>query len=419
MLSAIGYTPGSIEFKPMVPSAQHGSSGSVQSMGSQERKAIIELPVKVILTEVGTTFFIKNRKNLQKFKLADSQEEYGILMDKFTPSSLQRMMLIDYVSKIEISNSEFVTIRQEVMDIAKLITYSMLYRQYDAYIFQRVMASDVIKNWNRKNPANIIDDKTKINESFLQNVIKEKEHDIGDIKQSILAPMYAFISRNSSLLPEEKNIQLLLSEKFLNNLRPFIWFIIAKFKGLDGYETLIKDIRTSLAEYMEKAKIAEYLALNIMELATNAENSNLKREAKAIFRGAVDMNSVLFDPNVRRQVIESLQRKGELVYLSWKLGSRGSSIGTQGKLSVTIYNKESEYEKMKEAIDEKKSADLKKRSLQDFYKDLPDGEANTELGLYYLSYLSEACEKVNIKYESLVNQISGSDLTVISLIINL
>jgi hypothetical protein len=388
-------------------------------MGSQERKAIIELPVKVILTEVGTTFFIKNRKNLQKFKLADSQEEYGILMDKFTPSSLQRMMLIDYVSKIEISNSEFVTIRQEVMDIAKLITYSMLYRQYDAYIFQRVMASDVIKNWNRKNPANIIDDKTKINESFLQNVIKEKEHDIGDIKQSILAPMYAFISRNSSLLPEEKNIQLLLSEKFLNNLRPFIWFIIAKFKGLDGYETLIKDIRTSLAEYMEKAKIAEYLALNIMELATNAENSNLKREAKAIFKGAVDMNSVLFDPNVRRQVIESLQRKGELVYLSWKLGSRGSSIGTQGKLSVTIYNKESEYEKMKEAIDEKKSADLKKRSLQDFYKDLPDGEANTELGLYYLSYLSEACEKVNIKYESLVNQISGSDLTVISLIINL
>ncbi|HAE20916.1 MAG TPA: hypothetical protein DCG47_01140 [Spirochaetaceae bacterium] len=388
-------------------------------MGSQERKAIIELPVKVILTEVGTTFFIKNRKNLQKFKLADNQEEYGILMDKFTPSSLQRMMLIDYVSKIEISNSEFVTIRQEVMDIAKLITYSMLYRQYDAYIFQRVMASDVIKNWNRKNPANIIDDKTKINESFLQNVIKEKEHDIGDIKQSILAPMYAFISRNSSLLPEEKNIQLLLSEKFLNNLRPFIWFIIAKFKGLDGYETLIKDIRTSLADYMEKAKIAEYLALNIMELATNAENSNLKREAKAIFKGAVDMNSVLFDPNVRRQVIESLQRKGELVYLSWKLGSRGSSIGTQGKLSVTIYNKESEYEKMKEAIDEKKSTDLKKRSLQDFYKELPDGEANTELGLYYLSYLSEACEKVNIKYESLVNQISGSDLTVISLIINL
>ncbi|HPE36225.1 MAG TPA: hypothetical protein PK625_03685, partial [Spirochaetales bacterium] len=331
-------------------------------MGSQERKAIIELPVKVILTEVGTTFFINNKKNLRKFKLADNVEEYGILMDRFTPGSLQRMMLIDYVSKVEISNSEFVTIRQEVMDISKLITYSMLYRQYDGYIFQRVLASEVIRNWNRKNPANIIDDKTKTNEAFLQNILKEKEKDIAEIKQSILAPMYAFISKNSSLLPEEKNIQLLLSEKFLNNLRPFIWFIVTKFKGSDGYEALIKDIRTSLAEYMEKAKIAEYVALNIMELATNAENSNLKREAKAIFKGAVDMNSVLFDPNVRRQVIESLKRKGELVYVSWKLGSRGASIGTQGKLQVTIFNKESEYEKMKEAFDEKKSADLRKRS---------------------------------------------------------
>ncbi len=388
-------------------------------MGSQERKALIDLPVKVILTELGTTFFIKNNKPLRKFKLADSVEEHGILMDRFAPGSLQRMMLIDYVSKVEISNSEFVTIRQEVMDLAKLITYTMLYRQYDAYIFQRVMGSELIKHWNRKNPANIIDDKTKINEAFLQGVVKEKERVIDEIKQSILAPMHSFITRNSSLLPEEKNIQLLLSEKYLNNLRPFIWFILSKFKGLDGYETLIKDLRTSLAEYMEKAKIAEYLALNVMELATNAENSNLKREAKALFRGAVDMNSVLFDPNVRRQVIESLKRRGELVYISWKLGSRGSSIGTQNKLQLTIFNKESEYEKMKEAIDEKKSADLKKRSLQDFYKDLPDGEANTELGLYYLSYLSEACDKVNIKFESLVNQLPGSDLTVISLVINL
>lgn len=406
-MTAIGYT------------IDQGKSGGLNRMGSQERKAIIALPVTVILTDIGTTFFIKNKKMLRKFKLADNIEEYGILLDHFTPSSLQRMMLIDYVSKVEISDSEFVTIRQDVMDISKLVTYSMMYRQYDAYIFQRVLASDVIKNWNRKNPANIIDDRTKINDAFLSTVLKEKEKDIAEIKQSVLSPMYAFINRNSNLLPEEKNIQLLLSEKFLNTLRPFTWFIIAKFKGQDGYDALIKDIRTGLAEYMEKAKIAEYVALNVMELAANAENNNLKREAKEIFKGAVDMNAVLFDPNIRHQVLDSLQRKGELVYISWKLGSRGTSIGTQGKLHITIYNKESEYEKMKEAFDEKKHADLKKRSLQDFYKALPEGESNTDLGLYYLSYLSEACEKVNVKFESFVNQISGSDLTVVTMAINL
>jgi hypothetical protein len=388
-------------------------------MSSQERKAIIELPVKVMLTDAGTNFFIKNNKKLRKFRLADNVEEYGILLDRFTPVSLQRMMLADYISKVEISDSEFVTIRQEVMDISKMVTYSMMYRQYDTYIFQRVLSSDVIKNWNRKNPANIIDEKTRINDAFLQNVLREKEKDVNEIKQSVLQPMLGFINRNSNLLPEEKNIQILLSEKFLNTLRPFTWFIIAKFKDSDGYDLLIKDIRTSLAEYMEKAKIAEYVALNVMELAANAENNNLKREAKVVFKGAVDMNAVLFDPNVRKQVIESLQRKGELVYISWKLGSKGTSIGTQGKLHITIYNKESEYEKMKEAFDVKKHADLKKRTLQDFYKDLPESESSTDLGLYYLSYLSEACEKVNVKFESFVNQVSGSDLTVVTMAINI
>ena len=166
---------------------------------------------------------------------------------------------------------------------------------------------------------------------------------------------------------------------------------------------------------MEKSKIAEYISLMIMELAMNAENSNLKREAKAIFKGAVDMNAVLFDPNIRHQVLDSLERKRELVYLSWKIGSRGVSVGTQGRLQITLYNKESEYQSVKETFDEHKNADLKKKSLMDFYKQLPEGEANAELGLYYLSYLSEACEKVNVKFESLVNQMPGSDLTIITL----
>ncbi len=385
----------------------------------QERKAVLDLPIKIVLTEEGTSFFIRKGKSLQKFKLADNVEEYGIVLDSVSPPSLQRMMLVDYISKVEISKSEFLSSRLEIMDLSKLIVYSVLYRQYDSYIFSRVLASDVIKKWNRLNPANIIDARTRINDSYLQSVVKDKEKDLQEIRQQILTPMHAFISKNASLLPEEKNVQLLLSEKFLNNLRPFTWFIVAKFKGSDGYDQLLKDIRTSLAEYMEKSKIAEFVSLMVMELAMNAENSNMKREAKSIFKGTVDMNAVLFDQNIRKQVLESLAKRDDLVYLSWKIGSRNASIGTQGRLQVTLYNRESEYRNAKEAFDEKKNADLRKKSLIDFYRELSADEANTELGLYYLSYLSEACEKVNIKFEALVNQIPGSDLTVITLSLSL
>jgi hypothetical protein len=387
-------------------------------MGIGEKKTILNLPLKIILTQEGSTFFIRQNKKLLKFKLADNVEEYGISLDQFTPATVQRLLLIDYISKIETSKPEFVSSRQETMDLTKLIVYSVLYRQYDTYIFNQILASDVIKKWNRYNPANIIDEKTHINEHFLASVLKKNEKIIFEAKQEILSPLYAFINKNASLLPEEKNIQLLLSEKFLNNLRPFTWFIITKFRDADEFETILRIIRTSLTEYMDKAKIAEYIALMLMELVISAENTNLRQEVKNMYKGSVDPNTVMFDPNIRKKVIAELERKHELVFISWKLGGGSTSIGTQGKLQITLYNKDDQSAPVRESINDKKNADLKKKSLIDFYKEIPEGADDTNLGMYYLSYLSEACEKVNVKFESLANQFRDTDLTVINLSFN-
>jgi hypothetical protein len=384
-------------------------------MATAEKKNILSLPLKIILTQEGSTFFIKQKKKLLKFKLADNVEEYGISLEDFTPSTIQRLLLIDYISKIEISKPEFVSSRQETMDLSKLIVYSVLYRQYDSYIFDQILGSDVIKKWNRYNPANIIDEKTHINENFLRSVLKKNEKIIFEAKQEILSPLYTFINKNTSLLPEEKNIQLLLSEKFLNNLRPFTWFIITKFKDAEEFDSILRIIRSSLTEYMDKAKIAEYISLMLMELVINAENTNLRNEAKGMYKGTVDPNTVMFDPNIRKKVIAELERKHELVFLSWKLGGGSTSIGTQGKLQITLYNKDDQSESVRANINDKKNADLKKKSLIDFYKEIPEGEEDTNLGMYYLSYLSEACEKVNVKFESTANQFRDSDLTVINL----
>jgi len=384
-------------------------------MAAGEKKTILSLPLKIILTEEGSNFFIRQNKKLLKFKLADNVEEYGISLEQFTPSTVQRLLLIDYISKIEISKPEFVTSRQETMDLSKLVVYSVLYRQYDAYIFNQILSSDVIKKWNRLNAANIIDEKTHINENFLRTVLKKNEKIIFEAKQEILSPLYTFINKNTSLLPEEKNIQLLLSEKFMNNLRPFTWFIITKFRDADGFDSILRTIRSSLTEYMDKAKIAEYISLMLMELVVGAENTNLRKEVKNMYKGTVDPNTVMYDPNIRKKVIAELERKHELVYLAWKLGGGNTSIGTQGKLQITLFNKEDQSETFRDSINDKKNADLKKKSLIDFYKEIPEGEEDTNLGMYYLSYLSEACDKVNVKFESMANQFRDSDLTVITL----
>ncbi len=380
------------------------------------KKFMLELPLKVILTESGCTNFIGHKKKLIRFTLADNTDEYGILLKQFSPQSVQSMVLLDYISKIEISMPEFGSSRQEVMDISKIIVYSLLYKQFDRDIYSAAIQCDCVRKHNRTNPSHLIDEQTKINEKQLRAVLANKDAVIGENKKKILEPIWEEIQSNKDYSIEEKNIYMLMSEKFMNRMSLMNWYLIALFHKEPSFDTIIETIRNNVVQYMEKSKVAEYISVMVMELALSSENTNIRRELKKMYPDAEDINALIADPAVRGKVVKELQKNHVLVSVSWKLGGGSTSIGKQGRLQITLYNKDDEFQEVKDNIQTKMTADTQRRTLIDFYRD--DGQEGADLGLYYLSYLDDACKKVDVKFESLVNQYSASGLTVINLIFN-
>lgn len=378
-------------------------------MASRVRKNVITLPLKIILTQEGASFFIKRNKNLLRFKLADSSEEYGILLNEFKPASVQRLLLIDYISKIEVSKTDFISLRQDLMDFAKLVVYSLLYKQFDSRIFHQIASSDAIKKWNRANPAIILDEQTEISESYLRPIIQENEKAINGMRREILSPICDAINKNSSLSPDEKNIQLLFLEKLLASTRPLVWLVLAKLRDEPDFTAVINAIRSDLDEYIERVNIAEYIALMLLELAASAENANIKKETQKMFRGAISMDTVMRDPNVRKRIIAELEKKRKMVSVSWKIGGWATSIGTSGKLQIAVYNIEEHSEDVRRNINSKKNVGPKS-SLVDIY----DSGGSMDLGLYYFSYLSEACEKANVRFETSATRSEDTGMTVIN-----
>jgi len=385
-------------------------------MGAPGKKSMLELPLKVILTEDGASNFINHKKKLIRFRLADNLDEYGISLNKFSPQSIQSMLLLDYISKIEISMPEFVSSRQEVMDLSKIVVFSLLYKQFDRDIYMSIIQCDCVRKHNRANPAHLIDEKTKMSEKQLRSILVNKDAIIGQVRKEILDPVWNSIRENKEYSIEEKNVYMLMTEKFMNRMSLMNWYIITLFHKSEGFAEMISSIRNLLAQYMEKSRVAEYISVMVMELALNNENTNIRKEAKGLYPAVDDINSLVVDPEVRSKIVKELQRKRVLVSVSWKLGGGSTSIGKQGRLQITLYNKDDEFQEVKENIEMKATADTNKKTLIDFYRDVPDG--GTDLGLYYLSYLDDACKKVDVKFESLVNQFSASDLTVINLIFN-
>ncbi len=114
--------------------------------------------------------------------MADNTEEYGIVLNQFSPQSIQNMILIDYISKLEISMSEFGSKRQEIMDLCKLMVYSVMYKQFDKEIFKGIIDTNCVRKHNRTHAGNLIDEKTHISDKQLRAELSGKNVLIDQIR---------------------------------------------------------------------------------------------------------------------------------------------------------------------------------------------------------------------------------------------
>ena len=185
------------------------------------------------------------------------------MLTSFSPQSIQNLITLAYVSKVEISMAEFVSSRQEVMDLSKVIVYSILYKLFDREVFSELIKCEVVRKFNRANPSNLIDDKTQISDSKLRLTLANKEDIIQKARKDILDPVWHTIMNDSNSSPEEKNILLLMSEKFLNRLSLMNWYILTKFYRSEGFAQMSSVIRKLLDSFMEKSKVAEYISLDL------------------------------------------------------------------------------------------------------------------------------------------------------------
>lgn len=384
-------------------------------MCAVKKNPLLNLPVKLILTTNGVSYFISHGKKLLRIKLANNQEQYGIALVNFTPQSIQRMILLDYISNIEVSMTDFSSHGDELIDLSKVIVYSLLYKQFDRQVAAAIVETECIRKYNRSHPTHLLDGKTLKDESVLRTFFSDKQESINLARKKLLEPLWKRILSDDSLSSDEKNIQTFLSEKFLNRLNLMNWYIILKFYNSEGAEEILSIVQHILDVYMEKSKVADYIAMLVVELARNSENMNLIKLAHSKFPSRTDIPSIITDTEIRAKLLQELKEKHHLVYLTWMLGGGSVSIGKQGRLQISLHTNDDSVDSSR--ID---ATRLNGRtfSLIDYYYELSSAQKNTDLGFYYLTYLDEMCKKLNIKLESIVNRSSLEDLTIMNLILN-
>ena len=387
-------------------------------MAANERKQFISLPLKFVFTETGASALLRQNVKINRLKMGDQTEDYGVLMDKITPDFLQRMIMMNYISKIEVSGVEPAESRTDIVELSKLIVFSILFRNFADVSLEQLLTSNPVKQWNHLNPSLVIDEKTQFKEGLLQSFVEQHMDELKEIQSELMEPIYNNIDSDTALEQDEKEHRKEILQNMFSSIHPLGWFTVLKFRKTRDFHFLIRAVRLCLVESLKKTNLAEYSSMMLMELASNIVNLNIQKEAKQLYGNEnLNVKQLILDPQLRLPVIESLRKKNNLLTFSWKLGGTSLAIGTRGRFQVVLYDQDINFAATRESMSQSKSADVRRFNLSEFYKKLHQSGNDLDLGMFYLSFLDEACNNMGIKFESMVSQtqFSGRGQTITTL----
>ncbi|MFP4373347.1 MAG: hypothetical protein ACLFPO_03375 [Spirochaetaceae bacterium] len=360
-------------------------------MPRNRQTGVIEVPIRVVFSDDGVTYFLQKNRRLQRLRLSDTNDEYGLNLADFSAATVQKLLVSGYVSKFEVPVSDVSERRSGIIDFTKLLTYGMLYRQFDSVIHAMIVNSDMVRHWNRRNARNPIDFQTPVNTKYLESLLNRNEQSVSQVRRDIMDPIQEHVHLDPRLIDQEKRTRLLTAERYLDHMNLLSWFILSVYHGSKPYNELIRQVRNELIAHLEKTSIGEYLALLLLEILSNA-------------RVHARMNDVE-------------EEGGDEMYILFKVNKQLNMAHDRGRLHVIIANDKVNFEEVQSAIREKSRTTVREKSLSDFYEAESGGETAVDLGLYYLSFLQEACRDVNIHFQSFVHQMEGTGQTLINLVL--
>jgi hypothetical protein len=340
-------------------------------------------------------------------------------LDSFSASTLQRLILAGYISQVEVSRSDFTAKRSEVMDVSKLIVYSILYRHFIDAAWKEISVSDILTGYNRgRTKTPFMREHLDAGGSIYTSAAEGAGEAVKLLEGLAESAVYDLMRTGNGFSEEEKKVFSGLGLRYLSNISAPFWLLLAGSAGTEALPPLLSTLRELLAVYMRKSNIADYLALLLMEIGVYAEQNLVRRASEELFQGNLDADAIMRNSEARSRVLAEMERQGARVTIVWKIRGRGQSIGTDKRLEIILYNRDSDAESLRRQFENKKGLDTDNHSLSDYYDRIVSSGSGEALGLFYLGYIEEACRKHQIRFESHVSRIDKSDLTAVRLVLH-
>jgi hypothetical protein len=369
---------------------------------SRGRSPFVELPAKFVLTDEGVGYFSNKNIPVRDFMTYDGRRKTGFFWQNFKAPLVQKMVINRMLGQIDIERPELLTKREEIIDLTKLLVYGILYKKFKPALNEILFESEIIDQIRKKNPKKNITSDFRFNTEIVNQFMITNSETIRTLKELLLLDPYAMIDSDTDLGEREKHEKRHIVQRFIEQIEDNTWFLLHFVNKTRGKFEIIDSINRVLLSYVKKTKIADYIGFMLMELAQNAEKAHFERIAKTRkLMGEFDnLDILLKKAEFRQSLIESAVKNSNLMNLNFKFEGDALSLNSRLKLQIQLTNKGLLMEKQKDQLKKKIKTDTRETTLASFYQGADSEKLGAGLGLYYLSYLEDACAEENMKFDA-------------------
>ncbi|MFW5769109.1 MAG: hypothetical protein ACOCYA_03540 [Spirochaetota bacterium] len=379
---------------------------------STETHNTIRLPLTILLTDSGREFFLERRKRLGTVETVLRGKGQGIEITEYTEGSILQLLKRGYAAQLEVAAEDYLSARDDFLRISRLLGTRFVFSELNNRIAAALCASAVVTEWNRFNPTAPIEVCGDTEEDQILFFLHQNRENLSYLKRrfrELIVP-----GDPEGMTPASRGL-----EDALNHVGPMIWYHLLQFQSFDRFGEVLTDISRILATAEERAAVSEYLSLVLVELVMLLQNRNMIGLAEQLGVPGYKIDTGLRNRTVRNNLLARLAQTDARIHVVWRIrqgypGSAGKN-GAKSRFEVSIFNSHGRSDEIRHFLERKTRMSGGEQNLEDFYEKFGE-DAGAELGLSYISFLTERCRSLRMYFDCQVRSTGKKDQEIITLI---
>ncbi len=353
----------------------------------------IDLPAKYLLTESGTRYFVRRQIPMHEIRTRTGSTANGVVWRRYDSAYVRKMVAYELLQEIEVQRTEFLTRRQDIMQLTVRTVDGILEKRFRPELNQMIRDSAILEP--------ILSRVAAAKPEQIRAFLSDNKEMIARIREQLLQEPLEVIRSDPDLQSAERTERIQNIKRLVAAIDAETWFFLSLIPDSSGRRRLLTNIQDLILTYNVRLRIGDYLSLMLMELLEYAEQTQLLNFAERdqyIRTHPGELSRHLGNPEFREKLFNRAAASNSLLSLNYRFSGNPYSPTRRPELEISVSNKGLVGYESRLAITRNKRRDVHNVSLAQFYNSEAPTRFDTTLGMYFLSYVEAACERVGLRF---------------------